>query len=269
LIHPDGPLGAVRAGIVVSDVTPAIQQRADELRAKLEELAVVRGLQESAADQLLRGLEGAQQARADLSTATSDRTELPVSFAADAEAMALLRENTQTLEDFATGLIRLSPGIVSDAPIRSFSDARGEMRLPVHGDVLRAYGEADAAGIRRPGLIIATLPQALVTTPWPATIRYAGPLLDFGQVVILEPESGTLLILAGLGAVLADTGQVLAADAPVGLMGGDVPGPNTFLLNAGKGAGSALTETLYIELRQDEEPVDPTGWFAETKEQTR
>jgi len=255
--------------MVVSEVTPAIQSRAEDLRGRLEELALVRSLQEGAADQLLRGLQGAQQARADLSQATSDRTDLPNRFAADPDAMELLRNSTQTLEDFASGLLDISPQIAADTPIRAFADAKGSLDLPVHGELLRRYGEADAAGIKRPGLILATLPQALVTTPWPATIRYAGPLLDYGQVVIAEPEAGALLVLAGMGALLVETGQVLPADAPLGLMGGDAPDPNTFLLNAGKGAGSALTETLYIELRQDENPVDPTDWFAQTKEQTR
>jgi septal ring factor EnvC (AmiA/AmiB activator) len=41
-------------------------------------------------------------------------------------------------------------------------------------------------------LVLATRPNALVTTPWPSSVRYAGPLLDYGNVIILEPESDYL-----------------------------------------------------------------------------
>jgi septal ring factor EnvC (AmiA/AmiB activator) len=57
------------------------------------------------------------------------------------------------------------------------------------GTILRQFNEADAAGVARPGVVLATHPNALVTTPWPASVRYAGPLLDYGNVIILEPEA--------------------------------------------------------------------------------
>jgi septal ring factor EnvC (AmiA/AmiB activator) len=63
--------------------------------------------------------------------------------------------------------------------------------LPVLGTVLRRFDEADAAGVARPGPGAATRPNALATTPWPASVRYAGPLLDYGNVIILEPEVTT------------------------------------------------------------------------------
>jgi septal ring factor EnvC (AmiA/AmiB activator) len=119
----------------------------------------------------------------------------------------------------------------------------------------------DAAGIRRPGLVIATPPRALVTSPWPATIRYRGPLLDYGNVIILEPASGYLLVLAGLDEVYGEIGEVLEAGAPVGLMGGAAPAAEELLSQAPGGAGGELSETLYMELRKNNEPVDPEPWF--------
>ena len=87
-------------------------------------------------------------------------------------------------------------------------------------------------------------------------------------MIILEPESETLLILAGLDVVYGQVGEVIDAGAPVGVMGGATPSADTFLINATNGTGSALTETLYIELRQGTEPVDPGTWFAVTKDDT-
>ena len=136
---------------------------------------------------------------------------------------------------------------------------------------MRGYGERDAAGIQRPGLIVATRPLSIVTTPWPATIRYLGPLLDYGNVAILEPGDGYLLVLAGLGQLYGDVGEVLAQGAPVGLMGGADPAASSgddqaFLIAAEEGTGAERSETLYIELRYDGKPVAPTTWFAAGKE---
>ena len=135
--------------------------------------------------------------------------------------------------------------------------------LPVNGTLLRRYNEADAAGVRRPGLLLATRPLSIVTTPWPATIRYRGPLLDYGNVIILEPSSGYLLVLTGLNRVYGEIGEVLPAGGPVGLMGGDAPENSDFLSLSGQQGGSERTETLYIELRHGKKTVDPEQWFAQ------
>lgn len=126
---------------------------------------------------------------------------------------------------------------------------------------IRCY-EADAAGLTRPGILLATRPHALVTTPAAATVRYRGPLLDYGNVMILEPQAGLLLVLAGLDQVFGAPGEVLPAGSPVGLMGGQEPQAGTIVVQSGEGAGNTRSETLYIEVRENNQPVDPALWFA-------
>jgi septal ring factor EnvC (AmiA/AmiB activator) len=266
LLHPSGPLGTARSGMIVAEITPAIQKQATELREKLEEVALLRLLQESAAGALAEGLQGVQRARTDLSKAISNRTDLPQRFLSDPAQVQRLINDTETLDGFASGLAQMDVGPGGPDDTQAFSQARGTLALPVSGTLLRAYDEPDAAGVRHPGLLIATRPLSLVSAPWPATLRYRGPLLDYANVMILEPEAGILLVLAGLDQVYGEVGQVLPPGAALGLMGGAEPDANTFLLNAVNGSGSEQTETLYIELRVGTEPVDPTQWFAETKE---
>lgn len=262
LLHPDGPLGTARSGMILASVTPALQAEAEGLRAQLEDLKRVRALETEVADTLRRGLDAAQTARTALAQAIQDRTDLPRRFLDDPEELKALVASAESLDAFAAGLATMETDI--GAPVGDFEGARGRLPLPAEGRLLRRAGEADAAGIRRPGLLIATRPGALVTLPWPATIRYRGPLLDYGNVMIVEPAAGYLLVLAGLGTVFGDTGDVLDAGAPVGLMGGASPGG---VVPAGEdGGGAERTETLYMELRQGKEPVDPAPWFTETRE---
>lgn len=263
LLHPDGPVGTARSGMILAAVTPALQAEAEALGAQLAELKRLRALQSEVADTLQRGLDAAQAARAALSQAVQDRTDLPRRFLEDPEELRALVASADSLDAFAAGLVAMETDI--GAPMGDFEGARGALPLPVHGALLRRAGEADAAGIRRPGLLIATRPGALVTVPWPATIRYRGPLLDYGNVMIVEPASGYLLVLAGLGTVFGETGDVLEAGAPVGLMGGAAAGGEATAAGLEEGGGADRTETLYIELRQGKEPVDPGPWFTETR----
>lgn len=255
LLHPDGAVGTARSGMILADVTPALQSEALALKSALQELADLRALQLSAGEVLENGLAAAQEARTELSKAISERTDLPRRFTEDPEVLKGLLESADTLDAFAAGL---SP----DESGSSFGDEKGRLALPALGTLLRRPGEADAAGVRRPGVTLATQARAIVISPWPATIRYRGPLLDYGNVMILEPGDGYLLVLAGMETLYGEVGEVVAADAPLGLMGGPDGASAEFVAQAAVGSGGRDTETLYMELRQGAAPVDPTEWFA-------
>lgn len=259
LLHPSGPLGTVRSGMMLADVAPALQAEAARLRGELKELQDLRALQIAAGQTLAKGLMAAQEARTALSQAISDRTELPRRFTEDPDVLRGLLESADTLEAFAAGL---AP---DESDGENFATAQGRLPWPVLGSVLLRPGEADAADVRRPGLTLATRPRALVTAPWPATIRYRGPLLDYGNVMILEPGGGYLLILGGLGTVFGEVGEVVAQGAPLGLMGGDEPALADILAVSEEGGGARESETLYLELRQGAKPVDPEPWFTDGK----
>lgn len=272
LLHPQGPMGSVRSGMILADVTPALEARAARLRHDLEEVAILRDLQRSAAADLQQGLRGVQAARTALSQAIADRTDLPRRFADDPVKTALLIASTETLEGFASGLSDIQPGAEAGADGDAGSappditDRMGQLPLPVEARVLRQAGEADAAGIRRPGMLLATRPNALVTAPAAATIRYRGPLLEYGNVMILEPQAGLMLVLAGMAVVYGETGQVIPQGSPVGLMGDDEAQFGAILSTSGDETGNGRSETLYIEVRQGKDAVDPEIWFRTDKD---
>jgi len=260
LLHPGGPLGTARSGMMLADVTPALQAEAEALRHNLQELADLRRLQEAAGETLTQGLGAVTEARAALNQAISDRTDLPKRFTEDPEALKTLLQSADTLDAFSAGL---SP---QDSTVQGFEDAKGNLPWPVLGTILLRPGETDAKGVTRPGVTLATRALALVTSPWAATIRYRGPLLDYGNVMILEPGGGYLLILSGLQTVYGDVGDVVSAGQPLGLMGGSAT-DGADILSADKvDTGDSGTETLYVEVRQRAEPVDPLEWFEPSEE---
>lgn len=267
LLHPQGPTGTARAGMLLAELTPTLNARADQLRRDLQDVQSLRLLQSDAADRLQMSLSKVQAARAALNQAIADRTDLPTRFTADSTKVAILIASSETLDGFASGLSEVVTSENADVPLPpSINAAKGGLPMPVRGLTLRGMNEADAAGITRPGLLIATRPFAIVTAPVGATIRYVGPLLDFGNVVILEPQSDMLMVLAGLETVYGKAGQVIAADTPLGLMGGANAAGSRENSQPGEGAGNGRTETLYMEVRVNNVPQDPDDWFLTDKD---
>ena len=256
LLHPSGPTGTARSGMMLADVTPALQDKVTALRAQLDELSVLQTLQTDALTVLEDGLSGAQAARAALSEAIAERTDLPRRFAEDPVQTALLLSGSETLAAFASGLTEANGVSGPDA-----STIKGAIPLPVDGRVIRAFEEPDAAGIVRPGVLIATRPRALVSTPVSATVRYSGPLLDYGNVIILEPAADVLWVIAGLAEVFGETGQIIPDGTPVGLMGGAVTDAQGILTESAQGFAETRSETLYLEVRDRQSAVNPAEWF--------
>ena len=260
LLHPDGALETARAGMIAAEITPAMQAEVTRLRARLSELQRLREVQETASDTLVVGLTGAQDARAALSAAIADRVDLPRRFEADLAKIDLLVQSAGTLDAFAAGLSGAlgarDGAIAPETPL-------SQLALPVQGTVLRGFGAADAAGIARPGWLIAARPGALVTAPSAATILFAGPLLDYGNVIILEPAPETMFILAGLGEVYGVPGRVVAQGDALGLLGGDVPTGDAKLTESAQLDADDATQTLYLEVRDGQSPADPAAWFAQ------
>ncbi len=250
LLHPSGPIGSARAGMMVADIAPGLQNQADALRLDVQNLALIRRTREAAVAQVEQGLAGAQAARTELAAAMAARTGR-VPLRTDPAFLQSLINGVQTLDAFAIGLASMQEPPVDPG----FARRIGTLSLPVAGSVLYRFNQADQAGVSRPGWVMATPAGALVSTPAPATVRYAGPLLDYENVIVLEPESDYLMIIAGLETLFARTGDILIVGDPVGLMGDiDTPG-------AGIDGGQSRRETLYLEMRQGSAPIDPAPWF--------
>lgn len=259
-LHPDGPLGTARAGMLMAEITPALAAEAARLRAELEELAELRALQQSVADDLEAALAALQDSRAELSRAIDARGPLPRREVEDPATLAALASGADAIGALAGGLVALPD---AEAETAAFAARRGSLPLPASARLLRAMGEADAAGIVRPGLVLATAPGALLRAPFAATVRFVGTAGRYGNVMVLEPAADYLLVLSGFGPVYVSSGEVVTDGAPLALMPGWTA-PETagqIVAAARAGTSDAGEATLYLELRERGVPLDPAQWF--------
>ncbi|MDC3205175.1 peptidoglycan DD-metalloendopeptidase family protein [Paracoccaceae bacterium] len=209
-------------------------------------------------------LKSIQAARVSLIKAASDRADLPIRFIDDPKKISLLSKSAKSLGEFAVAINSLEKKLI--VPVEpTEKDFEGALNRPVEGVIARKFKEEDAAGIVRPGIIIRTKDNEIVTAPIVSTILYAGPLLDYKMVSILEPDEGVLLIFAGLDQVFVKPGQIIPKSGPIGLMGSRNTNSKDFItgkeLNSGR-----LSQSLYIEVRVNDKPQDPFDWFDFNKE---
>ncbi len=259
LLHPSGALSNARSTLILSDILEGVRTEAKTLKKNLNKLMLLTNLTKKAEKEMRISLESIQSARAALIKAASDRTDLPMRFNEDPEKLKAISKSSKSLNEFAIALNSLEKKIIrSEEPISN--DYAGSLSLPVEGIIVRKFNDVDAAGIIRPGIVIRTKNHEIVTSPISATIRYAGPLLDYGMVSILEPEDGVLLIFAGLGGVFGKAGQILSKSSPIGFMGGQNISAENFITETELSSGR-LSQSLYIEVRYNDKLQDPSDWF--------
>jgi murein hydrolase activator len=254
-LHPVGPLGAARAAAMMERLTPALAAEAAELAAALAEVEDIRALQRQATAELEAGLATLAAAQAELAAAMAAATPMPE--AAVSPALTAMARHSESLTELAAAL-----AAASDAPPSPAAGAAGPMDWPVKGDVLIGFDEPDAAGVRRPGVVLRASPLALVRAPADATVRYAGPFLEYGYVLVLEPAPGTMVVLAGLARLQVPAGAAVRRGEPLGLLGGRPLGVEEYVMLPQSDTGAGGGETLYIEVRQGRGPVDPEPLFA-------
>ena len=261
-VHAEDALSAVQGALVMASIVPNMQGRADELRDRLTELAALRARMDRQSEALIIAEQDAATARADLDRALAAKaeTEKKTRRAARSEAAAIARlvDEARDLRDLSRRLQnrRSSTAFAGSA----FGNARGLLPLPVTGRVVGRFGQRNENGVRQQGLSIAARAGAQINAPYDGLVLYSGPFRQYGEIVILNLADGFQMILAGLADSGVFVGQEVLAGEPIGILAGDD------LVHAGHKNHQLRSSTsgrsqLYMELRFDGQPIDPTPWL--------
>lgn len=287
IVDPSDALGSARSAILISAILPQLQEKAAAVAADLAELRAIRARVEEE-EALLRAnfavLEEEQLRIATLIRARKEGvTAMGEELLAEERAAVALAERASSLKELIGSLTAeieaaqsgAAPPAMSEEEIRvaladtartepaiPFELARGYLTMPANGVTVRDYGESDGFGGLAQGISVVTRAEAQVVAPADGWVLYKGPYLNYGQIVILNTGRNYTALLAGLETVTVDIGQFVLMGEPLGTMGSRTIG-RTVTTSAGNSQ-----PTLYIELRRDNEPIDPTGWWARQAETT-
>lgn len=270
---PERPIDTMRTARLLSAVVPPIEAEAAALGREVEALAELRAsvateraaLSEATrrlADgrERLRGLT-AQRARLllDTESARRDAAERSQVLARQAEDLRdLLRKlaESKAAEERTAGQRTLQARVAEGlaGKLRRLGEPRGQMALPVRGQVVLAWGQTGEGGQPHRGVSIEARADAQVVAPFDGQIVFAGPFRGYGRILIIEHGEGYHTLLAGLGRIDVSPGQSVALGEPIATTGNADPG--------GPVTSGIAGPVLYVELRRHGQPINPTPWLA-------
>ncbi len=254
LVEPHSARDAVRAAILIKAITPALETRARAFSVQAEALKRVRRKADEANGLLFQAQSDVADHQARIEDLIGQKRALETQLYADADAadgdLRRLAARSPSIGALVGALDRrnaVAGALQAELP--------ASLTSPVQGVVTRRFGQkradAPADRLHAKGWTWSTDPGAAVLSPVAAQIDYAGPLKDWGLVLILNVGDHHV-VLAGLASADVVTGGKVAAGEPVGRMG----------------AGPARPE-LYVEVRNGTTPVDPARWFAAVEPKLR
>lgn len=289
VVDPSDALGSARGAMLIAAIVPQLRDKAETVSSDLKQLMTIKeqALAEEAtlkanyavleeeqlriATLIAARKQGIEQVGAQLDTEEAAALEL-------AERASTLRELIDALSARANqaatptttspDMPQLSPEAIQVAfanaartePAVPFPMARGYLTQPANGVTVVQFGAGDGFGGIAQGQSVVTRAEAQVVSPADGWVLYKGPYLNYGQIIILNTGQGYTALLAGLDSISVDIGQFVLMGEPLGQMGSRTIG-RTVTTNAGN-----AQPTLYIELRQNNQPIDPEAWWAQNEQ---
>ncbi|ODT68878.1 MAG: hypothetical protein ABS75_19020 [Pelagibacterium sp. SCN 63-23] len=291
IVDPDDALGSARGAMLIAAIVPQLRARADSVSADLKTLTDIKTAALAEEATLKANHQVLEEEQLRIATLIAARkqgiTQMSAELAAEEAEAVALAERASTLRELIGALSeRAAAGANADAsqpdetmpalspeaialafadaartqPAVPFPLARGYLARPANGTTMVNFGANDGKGGIAQGQSVLTRAEAQVLTPADGWVLYKGPYLNYGQIVILNTGAGYTALLAGLETVSAEIGQFVQMGEPLGVMGSRTIGRN-LTTNAGN-----TQPTLYIELRQNNEPFDPAGWWANNEQ---
>jgi septal ring factor EnvC (AmiA/AmiB activator) len=295
LVTPDDALASVRSAILLGAVVPGIRKETDKLAADLANLAALQTAsaaeKASLTATMTDGIE--EERRMDLLLAENDKLsrsnaaelaaerkrseelagkatsleglvasmESEIASVRDAAAAARQAEENRRLmtdEQRAQAKALADSGVPDKnriAPAYPFGELKAKLEVPVAGDILRQFGDADGTGHEAMGMTVATNPETVVTAPADGLVVFAGAFRSYGQMIILDVGDGYHLVLSGMDTINTRQGKFVFSGEPLAVMGAKRVASATAL------ALETDRPTLYIEFRKDGKPVDSRPWW--------
>lgn len=256
-ISPDDAKKSVRTAMLLEALLPDMRQEiagfvqdlSDLERARDEQARQTQVLQEQQA-QLI---EDKRRLDALLSLRTASFEVRQKDLSATAERAAQLTLEARTLRELLNKLENESAKPSAELSkrqkaLQGLSVARGQMPLPVVGDVVKVFGATDGLGGSERGITLRAKTGAIVLSPLEGQVVFAGPFRSYGRVLILNAGGGYHILLAGMERISVEIGQFVLAGEPLGSMMGAI--------------GDAEGHQLYVEFRKNGQAFDPKPWLS-------
>jgi len=264
IMMPGDSLETMQAARTLKMLSESIRQESESIGQQISELQELKQKVVKGRDELSRKEIDLDKERRTLEHELAQRIAMQAKLdrqqQAEEQTLSRLAKKAENLQGLLASLQKeeakkpgrhaaeLTPG--EDAPqgtrgkLRSFAASLGRIRPPAAGRVIQTFGANRGQNETSKGIVIATRPHTQVMAPYDGEVVYAGTFLGYGQIVIIRHSDDFHTLLAGLAKIDAEAGEFLLEGEPIGAMGEGEAG-----------------NRLYVELRKNNQPVDPAPWI--------
>lgn len=284
VVRPEDALTAVRSAMLLGAMMPELRGRMERVADDLAEIERLRreGLAErsriAAETEILQN----ERTRLDRLVALRQQSEQEArAKLADAEALIKrLGKRAESLKDLIESVEKAAASARTAMPDEkqlaaltdpgklgariAFDKSFGRLPYPVSGAVLTEFGTPDNFGGDTRGISLAGRRGETVISPCDAWVVYSGPFRTYGHLLILNAGGGYHIVLAGLDRISVELGQFVLTGEPIGTMGGAATRAATNVT-----ASNASDSVLYVEFRKDGAAIDPSPWWAKSRQEVQ
>lgn len=119
------------------------------------------------------------------------------------------------------------------------------IKYPIVGKIIKKYGEpSDKNNSLTKGVTIKSLPKSSVVSPADGLVVFSGPFRGYGNILIIQHDKRYHTLISGVEKIMCDINQIVLAGEPIAF------------------TPENKESSLYIELRQDSNPINPLPWLA-------
>lgn len=263
---PQNPVDNLRSSLILQSTQEPLQATANKLKQELNKLATLQAAIKAQASEIKSVASRLENERGKMEKLMQQKSILQSHFefeSIDAKKKAdALGKQAKNLEDLLAKLERekqkkmkkMADAAAKQKPILAiptpssvkgaFEKSLGSLPLPARGRIIQKYGDTTLGGGSAKGLTMETRPNAQIIAPFDGTVLFAGEFKGYGNLIIIEHSDNYHSLLSGLTRIDCAVGQNVLTGEPVGVMSNE------------------KSNKLYMEFRQNGQPVNPQKWFA-------
>ena len=257
-LSPRDARKAAAAGALITTLSERLKERAEALALNLTALDVTQTQLTLKQAELKTTQNQLSRRKTDVESGLSEKNQLEARLS-DERAVAAkeadrLAAESKSLVDLIAKLeaeaIAVVPrkkpkrGTSSPRPVtlpkgtKRFAEAKGGLIRLVSGQIIKKFGRGEK------GLTISGRSNGQVIAPYAGRVEFSGPFKNYDNVIILNVGDGYFVLLTGLKRLNVAAGDSVNRGEPVGVL------------------PAQSDAEIYIELRRNGSPIDPTPWLA-------
>ncbi len=271
IVRPGAPLQTAQSAMLLQNILPTLNKKAEELNASFAKLNQVVATLEQDRKEVLEASKTLQSSQGRLNNLLKERELIYSKTEKDAaknkQELARISKEAKNLRDLVKRIEQkqkkedmlakqrkkeqqkqqrdksnTAPSSnIQQATIKTPIPTSGAAQLPIAGIIKTSYGKTDDIGAVSKGVSIQGRSGSLVVAPMGGVIDYAGKFKGYGNIVIIRHEKEYHSLVAGLSKIDTVVGRAVSAGEPIGKMGTSNDGTS-----------------LYYELRYKGQPINPS-----------